>query len=87
MSGLFDYHALVERLRLPADRLARLEACVRGQYGSDEMMFELRMLRTLRAIEERVTTLDAAIEEFGSNSVRAFAGSAEPDGPHRLQQH
>ena len=86
MSGLFDYHALVERLRLPADRLARLEACVRRQYGSDEMMFELRMVRTLRAVEERATTLDAAIEEFGRNPMAAFADTAEPPGPHGLEQ-
>ncbi len=70
MSGLFDYHALAERLGIPPDRLAKLEACVRQQYGSDEMMFELRMLRTLRAIEEGCTTLEQAIVELQSDPVR-----------------
>ncbi len=70
MNDLFDHHALVERLGLPADRLAELEACIQKQYGSDKMMFELRMLRTLRALEQRLTTVDEAIEEFRSDPVR-----------------
>ncbi len=64
MGVLLDYQGLAKRLGVPPDRLAVLEACVRRQSGTDEMMFELRMVRTLRAIEEEEVELDEAIAEF-----------------------
>ena len=75
MATLFEYHKLGQRLGISADRLSQLEACLRSQHGSDEMMFELRMLRTLRAIEEGATTIDAAIREFSADIVRGPAGA------------
>ena len=71
MPELFNYRQLAEHLGIPAEELARLEACVRPQYGSDEMMVELRMIRTLRAIEEGAVTLSEAIAELTHGSVRA----------------
>ena len=65
MAALFDYHPLARRLGLPPEPLAELEANVRRQYGSDEMMAELRMVRTLRAIEAGGLSLKEAIAEFG----------------------
>ncbi len=76
MSGLFDYQNLVQRLGISADRQGDLETAVRAQYGSDEMMFELRMIRTLRAIEEGATTLDEAISEFKRDPSRHSASPA-----------
>ena len=70
MSPLFDYHSLAERLRVPADRLEALERSVRAQYGCDDMMFELRMVRTLRAVEDGATTLEEAMVEYDPRSVQ-----------------
>lgn len=64
MPEFFDYETLAERLRIAADQLGELEGIVRGQYGRDQMLFELRMLRSLRAIEVGKTTIDAAIAEL-----------------------
>lgn len=75
MSGVFDYHSLAQRLSTPTEALAKLEDCVRAQYGSDQMMFELRMLRTLEAIAQGATTLDQAMQEFSPDPMRALTGS------------
>ncbi len=75
MSDVFDYHSLAQRLSIPTERLAKLEDCVRAQYGSDQMMFELRMLRSLEAVAQGATTLDQAIREFATNPMRAMTGS------------
>ncbi len=64
MGALFDYQTLAERLAIPADQLAELARLVRDQYGRDEMMAELRMLRTLQAIEGGELTLGAVLAEF-----------------------
>ncbi|MEK7755967.1 MAG: hypothetical protein AAB385_02025 [Planctomycetota bacterium] len=75
MSAVFDYHSLAQRLSIPTETIAKLEDCVRAQYGSDQMMFELRMLRTLEAIAQGAATLEQAILEFATDSVRAMTGS------------
>jgi len=75
MSDVFDYHSLAQRLSIPTEALAKLEDCIRTQHGSDQMMFELRMLRTLEAVAQGATTLDQAMQEFGSDPVRAVTGS------------
>ncbi len=68
MNRLFDYRTLADRLAVPLVKLAELEACLRRQHGSDDMLFELRMLRTLEAVAEGLTTVDEAIREFGVGS-------------------
>jgi hypothetical protein len=73
MKNLFDYHALADRIGISAEQLALLEACLRRQLGSDDMMFELRMLRTLEAIAQGRTSLDQAIREFSSEPVSQSA--------------
>ena len=64
MREFFDYETLAERLGIAADQLGDLEGIVRRQYGRDQMLFELRMLRTLRAVEAGKTTLEAAVAEL-----------------------
>jgi len=76
MSDVFDYQPLAQRLGIPTEALAKLEDCVRSQYGSDQMMFELRMIRTLEAIAQGAATLEQAILEFATNPMRAMSGSA-----------
>jgi hypothetical protein len=67
MSALFDYQTLANRLGIPAAELAALENVVRRQYGSDAMLAELRMVRTLRAIEAGALSLSEAIAEFSTD--------------------
>ena len=64
MSRSFDHRPLAQRLGLPEDQLAELEQILRALYLGDEMMVELRMLRTVMAVEGGGTTLPQAISEF-----------------------
>jgi hypothetical protein len=64
MSPLFDYWSLAARIGVRAEDLGELERLVGGQYGRDEMLVELRMVRTLRAIEAGTLTVAEAIAEF-----------------------
>ncbi len=76
MSTLFDYRTLADRLGIPAERLRELEALVREQYVGDEMMVELRLLRTLRAIEDGAVTLADAIAAFRNEPLNPAARTA-----------
>jgi len=76
MSTLFDYRALAGRLGIAGDELGELEACVRAQYAPDEMMVELRMLRTLEAIGEGALTLEEAVAEFRGDPVQTTGTGA-----------
>jgi len=76
MNSCFDYRLLAERAGLSSDALRELETCVRRQYGSDEMMIELRLLRTLQAICEGAATLKDAMREFRVNGVPSRGSSA-----------
>jgi len=73
MTPLFDYQALARRLGFSPGDLRELEACTRKQYGSDEMMFELRMVRTLSAVSEGAITLADAVRELSDRPARHSA--------------
>ncbi len=64
MTRLFDYERLARQLSIPPELLEQLEQIVRRQYGSDEMLAELRLVRTLRAVEHGRLTVADAIKEF-----------------------
>jgi len=64
MDALFDYHKLAEDVGVSPKQLEQLEALVRRDYGSDEMMVELRILRTLTAIRDGAVSFDEARQEF-----------------------
>jgi len=68
MDALFDYQKLAEDAGVSPKQLEELESLVRRDYGSDEMMVELRMLRTLRAVRDGAVSIDSAIAEFGGRS-------------------
>jgi len=75
MSHYFNYERIAAELSVPAAQLAELEAVVRDQYRHDQMLFELRMLRTLSAVAEGGLTVAEAIAEFrAENEPRARAG-------------
>lgn len=68
MQALFDYRTLAGEAGVSTEQLAELERLVRQDYGSDEMMIELRLLRTVRAIRDGAVTVDEAIAEFARHS-------------------
>lgn len=85
MGMCFDYPSVARQCGLSDRDLRDLETDVRSQYGSDEMLIELRLLRTLQAIREGAVTAADARREFQSG--RATHGlpigreaKAQPDG-------
>lgn len=64
MSAFFDSEELARQAGVSAEQCRELEACVRQQYGSDEMLAELRVLRTLHAIKRGVVSVASAVQEF-----------------------
>ena len=74
MVSHFDYSTAAKAGGLSAGDLKRLEACIRKQHVSDDMLFELRMLRTVRAIVDGGVTVDGAIEEFGAGGEHPVNG-------------
>lgn len=64
MNNYFDYQKLVDELNINPQQLKELEQLVREDYQGDEMMFELRMLRTLSAIKEGALDIKEALSSF-----------------------
>ena len=63
-NAMFDYQKVAREAGLPIETVRQLERCIRGQYGSDEMMIELRLLRTVTAIRDGAVSAREAIQEF-----------------------
>ena len=63
---MFDYEAVAKEAGIPDDKIAALADEVRLDYPGDEMLFELRMLRTCSSIREGRATVETAIEGFRS---------------------
>jgi hypothetical protein len=61
MGRMFDYEQVARRIGAAPEQLTELERTVRTQYGDDEMLFELPMLRTLEAVSEGHVSLPDAI--------------------------
>lgn len=57
----FDYPAVATAARIGESDLAAIEARVRADYPNDQMMFELRMLRTCTAIKSGAATVADAL--------------------------
>ncbi len=64
MEALYNLAEIATQAGVSAAQLRELEGCVRAQYACDEMMIELRLLRTLRAIGDGAVSVGDAIREF-----------------------
>lgn len=64
MHALYDLDKLAREAGISPDQLRRLAECVRRLYGSDDMLTELRMFRTLCALRDGKVAFDDAIWEF-----------------------
>jgi hypothetical protein len=58
----FDYIAVAAAARLSSADLAAIEARTRADYPNDQMMFELRMLRTCNAIASGAASVADALK-------------------------
>jgi hypothetical protein len=68
MGVLFDVSRAAEQAGVSSAQLAALEENIRRQYGSDEMMCELRLLRTLRVIRDGAVSVEDAVAEFATDA-------------------
>jgi hypothetical protein len=57
----FDYEKVAKEAGIPSAKLETLSKIVRQEFPSDDMMYELHMLRACLAILEGHVTIDDAI--------------------------
>jgi hypothetical protein len=59
---IFDYTAVAKRTGIPDETLARLCHLVREEFPTDDMLFELHVLRALLAVERGQVRLDELVK-------------------------
>lgn len=60
----FNHDEIAARLGTDTARVRRLEEAIRRDLAGDEPLIELRMIRTIRAMEDGALSIDEAIVEF-----------------------
>jgi hypothetical protein len=60
----FDYLGYAREAGIQPDQLAEIEALTHDEYPGDQMLFELRMLRTCKAIRDGRTTAEDVLAEM-----------------------
>jgi hypothetical protein len=70
MPRFFDYETVATEAGIPPGDLEALSQRVRADHPHDEMMFELRMLRTCTAIRDARCTLAEALGATGGRHPR-----------------
>lgn len=61
--GIFNLEETKRESGLSAPKLAQLEERVRREFEGDEMMFDLHLVRALKALKEGWVTLEEALAE------------------------
>lgn len=69
----FDYTHLAQEAGVSDADLARLKQAIRADYPGDDMLYELRLLRTCRAIRDGHSTVAEALRDFGRNESSSAA--------------
>ena len=57
----FDYEAVAREAKIPADKLNLLAKAVREEFPTDDMMYELHLMRVCSAIQGGYVSLEEAI--------------------------
>ena len=57
----FDYETVAKEAKIPADRLKILGNAVREEFPSDDMMYELHLMRVCSAILAGYVSLEEAL--------------------------
>jgi len=60
---MFNLEEVKRASGLSPNELARLEEEIRREFEGDEMMFELHLIRAIRAIKEGWVTLEGALSK------------------------
>ena len=60
----FDYPKIAREAGIPEDKLRALVESVRAEWGSDEMMADLHILRACKAIRDGRVKLDEVLDEL-----------------------
>ncbi len=68
----FDYEQVAREAGIPADRLADLSKLVRAEFPTDDMLYELHVLRACMAIRDGYISLEEALHP------QAMASHASP---------
>jgi hypothetical protein len=67
----FDYVGIARDAGMTEAELSAIERGTRAEYGSDDMLYELRMLRTCRAIRNHQTTVQHVLAELRDSEASA----------------
>jgi hypothetical protein len=59
----FDFETVAQQAHLSAGQLGKLCALMRREFPSDEMLYELHVLRACLAIRDRLITVEQALAE------------------------
>jgi len=57
----FDWQKTAHEAHIPPEKLEELSHAIRQEFPSDDMMFELHLLRACAAIRDGVLTLEQAL--------------------------
>ena len=57
----FDYEAVAREAKIPADKLKLLAKTVREEFPTDDMMYELHLMRVCSAVKDGYVSLEEAI--------------------------
>jgi len=57
----FDYEAVAREAKIPADKLSALGKAVREEFPTDDMMYELHLMRVCSAIQAGYVSLEEAL--------------------------
>ena len=58
----FDFEKVAQESGIPKDKLAKLCQALRQEFPSDELMYELHVLRVCLAIQKGDITLEEALQ-------------------------
>ncbi len=69
----FDYLTVARDAGISDADLALLQLAIRADYPGDDMLYELRLLRTCKAIRDGHATVADALREFGGGQTSSAA--------------
>ncbi len=65
----FDYERVAREADIPTDKMEELRHLVRQEFPTDEMMYELHVLRACMAIKDGRLTVEEALKQEPATGV------------------
>ena len=63
----FDYRSVAEHAKIPPDKLEEIARMVRAEFPTDDMLYELHVLRACMAIRDGYVSLENALKPEGGS--------------------